>query len=118
AARVLVAEGFQVLPYINADPVLARKPGKLGTVTVMPLGSPIGSGPGLRTLERIRIIVEGARAPVAVTAGSGGPSDAPRAAARAPRPGQRSCSCEQPGSALASWRATPCPWWRRRQLPW
>jgi len=76
AARVLVGEGFHVLPYINADPVLARKLEELGTVTVMPLGSPIGSGQGLQTAEQIRIIVEGARVPVVVDAGIGVPSDA------------------------------------------
>ena len=76
AARVLVGEGFHVLPYINADPVLARKLEELGTVTVMPLGSPIGSGQGLQTVEQIRIIVEGARIPVVVDAGIGVPSDA------------------------------------------
>jgi thiazole synthase len=76
AARVLVGEGFQVLPYINADPVLARKLEQLGTVTVMPLGSPIGSGQGLQTLEQIRIIVEEAKIPVVVDAGIGVPSDA------------------------------------------
>jgi thiazole synthase len=76
AARVLVAEGFQVLPYINADPVLAKKLEEIGTVTVMPLGSPIGSGQGLQTLEQIRIIIEEARVPVVVDAGIGAPSDA------------------------------------------
>ncbi len=76
AARVLVAEGFRVLPYINADPVLAKKLEELGTVTVMPLGSPIGSGQGLQTLEQIRIIIEDARVPVVVDAGIGAPSDA------------------------------------------
>ena len=76
AARVLVAEGFQVLPYINADPVLAKKLEELGTVTVMPLGSPIGSGQGLQTLEQIRIIINEARVPVVVDAGIGAPSDA------------------------------------------
>jgi len=76
AARVLVAEGFQVLPYINADPVLARKLEELGTVTVMPLGSPIGSGQGLQTLEQIRIIINDAKVPVVVDAGIGAPSDA------------------------------------------
>jgi thiazole synthase len=76
AARVLVAEGFKVLPYINADPVLAKKLEQLGTVTVMPLGSPIGSGQGLQTLEQIRIIIEEARIPVVVDAGIGTPSDA------------------------------------------
>lgn len=76
AARVLVGEGFQVLPYINSDPVLARKLEEMGTVTVMPLGSPIGSGQGVQTLEQIRIIVEEARVPVVVDAGIGVPSDA------------------------------------------
>ena len=76
AARVLVAEGFQVLPYINADPVLAKKLEEIGTVTVMPLGSPIGSGQGLQTLEQIRIIIADAKIPVVVDAGIGAPSDA------------------------------------------
>ena len=76
AARVLVGEGFQVLPYINADPVLAKKLEEIGTVTVMPLGSAIGSGQGLQTLEQIRIIIEQSRVPVVVDAGIGAPSDA------------------------------------------
>lgn len=76
AARTLVAEGFKVLPYINADPILARKLEEIGTATVMPLGSPIGSGQGLQTLEQIRIIVENAGVPVVVDAGIGAPSDA------------------------------------------
>jgi thiazole synthase len=79
AARVLVAEGFKVLPYINADPVLARKLEEIGTVTVMPLGSPIGSGQGIQTLEQIRIIIGQARVPVVVDAGIGVPSDAAQA---------------------------------------
>jgi thiazole synthase len=76
AARVLVDEGFKVFPYINADPVLARKLEELGAVTVMPLGSAIGSGQGLQTLEQIRIIIEQASVPVVVDAGIGAPSDA------------------------------------------
>ena len=76
AARVLVAEGFKVLPYINADPVLAKKLEEIGTVTVMPLGSPIGSGQGLQTLEQLRIIIDEASIPVVVDAGIGAPSDA------------------------------------------
>ena len=79
AARVLVNDGFKVLPYINADPVLAKKLEEIGTVTVMPLGSPIGSGRGLQTLEQIRIIIEEARVPVVVDAGIGVPSDAAQA---------------------------------------
>jgi thiazole synthase len=76
AARTLVAEGFVVLPYINADPVLARKLEEIGTATVMPLGSPIGSGQGLQTLAQIQLIIENAHVPVVVDAGIGVPSDA------------------------------------------
>ncbi len=76
AAKTLVAEGFVVLPYINADPVLARRLQDAGTATVMPLGSPIGSGQGLVNLEAIKIIIEQARVPVVVDAGIGAPSDA------------------------------------------
>lgn len=76
AARILVGENFAVLPYINADPILARKLEEIGTVTVMPLGSPIGSGQGLQTLSQIRLIIENARVPVVVDAGIGVPSDA------------------------------------------
>ncbi|MGH7903520.1 MAG: thiazole synthase [Candidatus Dormibacteraceae bacterium] len=76
AARTLVAEGFTVLPYINADPILAMKLEEIGTATVMPLGSPIGSGQGLTTLEQIQIIIENATVPVVVDAGIGAPSDA------------------------------------------
>ena len=79
AARILVKENFAVLPYINADPVLARKLEEIGTVTVMPLGSPIGSGQGLQTLAQIRLIIENARIPVVVDAGIGVPSDAAQA---------------------------------------
>ncbi|HNL00153.1 MAG TPA: thiazole synthase, partial [Leptospiraceae bacterium] len=66
AAAVLVKEGFKVLPYINADPILALKLQDAGCVTVMPLGSPIGSNQGIRTAESIRIIIEQARVPVVV----------------------------------------------------
>ena len=76
ACRTLVAEGFTVLPYIGADPVLARHLEEIGTATVMPLGSPIGSGQGLVSLESIKIIVEQATVPVVVDAGIGVPSDA------------------------------------------
>ena len=76
AARQLIDEGFVVLPYIHADPVLARRLEELGCATVMPLGSAIGSGQGLLTLDEIKIIVEVARVPVVVDAGIGAPSDA------------------------------------------
>lgn len=76
AAKVLVDEGFIVLPYINADPVLARRLEEVGTATVMPLASPIGSGQGLPDYRQIKIIIEQASVPVVVDAGIGAPSDA------------------------------------------
>ena len=76
AARTLVDEGFAVLPYIGADPPLARRLAAMGCATVMPFGSPIGSGQGLVNLEAIRIIIEQATVPVVVDAGIGAPSDA------------------------------------------
>ena len=79
AARVLIDEGFVVLPYIGADPVLAKRLEELGTATVMPLGSPIGSGQGLISIDAIRIIIEQATVPVVVDAGIGVPSDAAQA---------------------------------------
>ena len=79
AARALIAEGFTVLPYIHADPVLARRLEDLGCATLMPLGSAIGSGQGIHTAEEIRIIIEQASVPVVVDAGLGVPSDAAQA---------------------------------------
>ncbi len=76
AAEVLVAEGFTVLPYINADPVLAKRLEEVGCSTVMPLGSPIGSNRGLETRAQIEIIIEQATIPVVVDAGLGSPSHA------------------------------------------
>ena len=76
AAQELVKKGFKVLPYIAADPVLALELEKIGCVTVMPLGSPIGSGQGINTLESIKIIIEQSSVPVIVDAGIGVPSDA------------------------------------------
>lgn len=76
AAEKLVNEGFTVLPYINADPVLARRLEEVGTATVMPLASPIGSGQGLPDYRQIEIIIEQANVPVVVDAGIGAPSDA------------------------------------------
>ena len=76
AARILVEEGFVVLPYINDDPVLAKKLEEVGTATVMPLASPIGSGQGMVNFEQIKIIIEQCSVPVVVDAGIGAPSDA------------------------------------------
>jgi len=76
AAEILVRDGFVVLPYIHADPVLARRLEEVGCATVMPLGSPIGSGRGIFTLEEIQIIIENAGVPVVVDAGIGAPSEA------------------------------------------
>jgi thiazole synthase len=79
AAERLVAEGFTVLPYINADPVLAKRLEEAGCATVMPLGSWIGSNRGVRTREAVQIIVEQATIPVVVDAGLGAPSHAAEA---------------------------------------
>ena len=79
AAQQLVKEGFAVLPYINADPLLARRLEEVGCVTVMPLGSPIGSGQGIKNAANIQIIIENARVPVVVDAGIGAPSEAAQA---------------------------------------
>lgn len=79
AAEVLVKEGFIVLPYINADPVLARRLQDAGTATVMPLGSPIGSNQGLQTRAALEIIIAQSRVPVVVDAGLGLPSHAAQA---------------------------------------
>jgi thiazole synthase len=76
AAEQLLSEGFVVLPYIHADPVLAKHLEEAGCATVMPLGSAIGSGQGIRTLDEIKIIIENAKVPVVVDAGIGAPSDA------------------------------------------
>src|SRR5947208_5199296 len=79
AAEILVKEGFTVLPYINADPVLAKRLQDAGTATVMPLGSPIGSNRGIETRAQIEIIIEQATVPVVVDAGLGAPSHAAEA---------------------------------------
>ena len=79
AAEQLVKEGFIVLPYINADPVLAKRLQDVGCATVMPLGSPIGSNRGIQTRDQIRIIIEQATVPVVVDAGIGAPSHAAEA---------------------------------------
>ena len=79
AAEFLVKNGFTVLPYINADPILALHLEDLGCATVMPLGSPIGSGQGLNNLSNIKIIIENANIPVIIDAGIGTPSEATNA---------------------------------------
>ena len=79
AAEKLVKEGFAVLPYINADPLLAKRLEEAGCATVMPLGSPIGSGQGIQNAANIRIIIENAKIPVVVDAGIGTPSEAAQA---------------------------------------
>jgi len=79
AAEILIKKGFVVLPYINADPILAKRLEEIGCATVMPLGSPIGSGQGLLNLSNIRIIIENAKVPVIIDAGIGVPSEASQA---------------------------------------
>ncbi|MCP9808072.1 thiazole synthase [Cyanobium sp. HWJ4-Hawea] len=79
AAEQLVKEGFTVLPYINADPLLAKHLEEAGCATVMPLGSPIGSGQGIRNAANIALIIENATVPVVVDAGIGVPSEAAQA---------------------------------------
>ncbi|MCB4428025.1 thiazole synthase [Synechococcus sp. MU1643] len=79
AAEQLVREGFTVLPYINADPLLAKRLEEVGCATVMPLGSPIGSGQGLNNAANIGLIIENAEVPVVVDAGIGVPSEAAQA---------------------------------------
>ena len=76
AAEELVKDGFVVLPYINADPILAKRLAEVGCATVMPLASPIGSNRGLQTADQIGIIIEQATVPVVVDAGLGLPSHA------------------------------------------
>src|ERR1700736_593657 len=79
AAEQLVRDGFVVLPYINADPVLAKRLQEVGVATVMPLGSPIGSNRGIQTKDQIKIIIDQATVPVVVDAGLGAPSHAAEA---------------------------------------
>ena len=79
AAEILIKKGFAVLPYINADPILAKRLEEIGCATVMPLGSPIGSGQGLLNLSNIGIIIENAKVPVIIDAGIGVPSEASQA---------------------------------------
>jgi len=79
ATEILVKEGFTILPYIQADPVLAKRLEEAGAATVMPLGAPIGSNRGVETKAMIEIIIEQATVPVIVDAGLGAPSHAAEA---------------------------------------
>jgi thiazole synthase len=79
AAEELVKLGFIVLPYIHADPVLCKRLEEVGSAAVMPLGSPIGSNKGLKTIDFLEIIIEQSKVPVVVDAGIGAPSDAAKA---------------------------------------
>ena len=79
AAEQLVKEGFTVLPYINSDPLIAKKLEEIGCATVMPLGSPIGSAQGLKNAANISMIIEEAEIPIIVDAGIGVPSEAAQA---------------------------------------
>jgi thiazole synthase len=79
ATEELAKLGFVVLPYIHADPVLCKRLEDAGTAAVMPLGSPIGSNRGLKTIDFLEIIIEQSNVPVIVDAGIGSPSDAAKA---------------------------------------
>lgn len=79
AAEILVKDGFNVMPYINADPVLAKHLEEAGCVTVMPLAAPIGTNKGIKTIEMVKIIIENASVPVVIDAGLGLPSHAAEA---------------------------------------
>ncbi len=79
ATETLAKQGFIVLPYIHADPVLCKRLEDVGTAAVMPLGSPIGSNKGLKTFDFLEIIIEQSKVPVIIDAGIGAPSDAAKA---------------------------------------
>src|SRR3990172_5115374 len=114
AAEQLLSEGFVVLPYIHADPMLARHLEELGCATVMPLGSAIGSGQGILTIDEIKIIIENAGVPVVVDAGLGAPPCPPQAGARRPASPYRSRrghprSARRPPAAAHAPLAQPLP---------
>ncbi|MGF7072729.1 thiazole synthase [Mucilaginibacter sp. R-33] len=79
ATEELAKLGFTVLPYIHADPVLCKRLEEAGTAAVMPLGSPIGSNKGLKTIDFLEIIISQSSVPVIIDAGIGAPSDAAKA---------------------------------------
>ena len=116
AAELLIKAGFVVLPYIQADPVLAKRLEELGTATVMPLGAPIGSNRGVRTRDLIRIIIEQATVPVVVDAGLGAPSHAAEAMELGAdavlvehRPGRRRRP-RRHGAGPSPWAWQPAAW--------
>ncbi len=76
ACKILVKNGFKVLPYVNADPVLCKALEEIGCSAVMPLGAPIGTGKGLSTIGNLKIIIEQSKIPVIIDAGIGRPSHA------------------------------------------
>ncbi len=79
ATEILAKEGFHVLPYIQADPVLCKRLEEVGTAAVMPLGAPIGTNKGIRTKDLVEIIIAESRVPVIIDAGLGAPSHAAEA---------------------------------------
>lgn len=79
ATEELAKQGFFILPYIHADPILCKRLEEVGTTAVMPLGSPIGTNKGLKTIDFLEIIIENSNVPVIVDAGIGAPSDAAKA---------------------------------------
>jgi len=127
AASTLVAEGFTVLPYTNDDPVLARRLEQAGCAAVMPLGSPIGSGLGIRNPHNVELIVSGAGVPVILDAGIGtrvrrrvghgtrllgGPASPPRSPPRAGPAGAWRPRCGMPSSPVGK-RGWPAAFPRR-----
>ena len=118
AAETLVDDGFTVLPYTNDDPILARRLEEAGCAAVMPLGSPIGSGMGIRNPYNIQIIAERSGVPVILDAGIGTASDAALAMelgcdARAAR--QRGLARRGPGGMATAMRAAVEAGWAARQ---
>ncbi|MDE5838797.1 MAG: thiazole synthase [Paramuribaculum sp.] len=79
ATEILAKEGFHVLPYIQADPVLCKRLEEVGTAAVMPLGAPIGTNKGIKTKDLVEIIIAESRVPVIIDAGLGAPSHAAEA---------------------------------------
>lgn len=115
AAEELVKDGFVVMPYVHADPVLCRRLEDVGVACVMPLGAPIGSNRGLRTRDLLRIIIEQSTVPVVVDAGIGAPSHAAEAM-------EMGADAVLVNTAIAV-AAIPSPWpersaWPSRRTHW